>query len=138
MDREIFVDTAYAIALSSPKDLFHPQAVRFAQKLKADKIKLVMTRAVMLEIDNALSKLQYRHASVQLWDALEADPHVGIVPLAETFFPQAMNLYRNRIDKEWGLVDCNSFVVMEERGIAAALTTDLHFQQAGFQVLLRE
>lgn len=138
MDREIFVDTAYAIALSSPKDLFHLQAVRFAQKLKADKIKLVTTRAVILEIGNALSKLQYRHASVQLLDALEADPNVGIVPLTETLFSQAMNLYRNRMDKEWGLVDCISFVVMEERGITAALTTDLHFQQAGFQVLLRE
>lgn len=87
---------------------------------------------------NALSKLQYRHASVQLLDALEADPNVGIVPLTETLFSQAMNLYRNRMDKEWGLVDCISFVVMEERGITAALTTDLHFQQAGFQVLLRE
>lgn len=138
MDREIFVDTAYTIALSSPKDLFHPQAVQFAQKLRANKIKLVTTRAVMLEIGNALSKLQYRHASVQLLDALEADPNVGIVPLTETLFFQAMNLYRNRMDKEWGLVDCISFVVMEERGITAALTTDLHFQQAGFQVLLRE
>lgn len=138
MDRELFLDTAYAIALSSPKDIYHTQAVQFAQELKANSTKLITTRAVMLEIGNALSKLQYRFASVQLLDALEADPDVGIAPLTETLFFQAVNLYRNRIDKEWGLIDCVSFVVMQERGISAALTTDLHFQQAGFQVLLRE
>ncbi len=42
------------------------------------------------------------------------------------------------MDKEWGLVDCVSFVVMREHGIEAALTTDRHFIQAGFRALLRE
>lgn len=30
-----------------------------------------------------------------------------------------------------------SFVVMQERGIEQALTTDIHFQQAGFTALMR-
>ena len=41
------------------------------------------------------------------------------------------------VDKEWGLIDCVSFVVMEYRGITEALTSDAHFEQAGFQALLR-
>ncbi len=39
-------------------------------------------------------------------------------------------------DKEWSLTDCISFVVMEERGLIGALTSDHHFEQAGFSVLL--
>ncbi len=35
------------------------------------------------------------------------------------------------------LVDCSSFVLMKERGIRTALTTDRHFEQAGFVRLLR-
>ena len=31
-----------------------------------------------------------------------------------------------------------SFIVMQERGLTEALTTDKHFQQAGFIVLLQE
>jgi hypothetical protein len=31
-----------------------------------------------------------------------------------------------RSDKDWGLTDCASFVVMEERGLSEALTTDDH------------
>ncbi|MFM6219167.1 MAG: PIN domain-containing protein, partial [Dolichospermum sp.] len=42
-----------------------------------------------------------------------------------------------REDKEWGLVDCISFIVMQDRGISDAPTTDIHFQQAGFRALLR-
>jgi len=38
--------------------------------------------------------------------------------------------------KEWGLTDSVSFVVMQQVGITDALTTDDHFRQAGFRVLL--
>jgi predicted nucleic acid-binding protein len=38
--------------------------------------------------------------------------------------------------KDWSLTDCISFVVMEERGVTEALTSDRHFEQAGFASLL--
>jgi len=46
-------------------------------------------------------------------------------------------LFCSRLDKEWGLIDCVSFIVMQERGLTNALTTDEHFEQAGFRALLR-
>jgi len=99
---------------------------------------LVTTRTVLVEIGNALSKPRYRPAAVRLLYALEADPTVEIIPLSEQLYVQAFQLYRERPDKEWGLTDCISFVVMQEHGMTDALTTDEHFQQAGFRVLLRE
>lgn len=45
-------------------------------------------------------------------------------------------MYRDRADKEWGLIDCMSFVVMNDQGLTDALTADSHFSQAGFRVLL--
>ena len=75
---------------------------------------------------------------MKLLDALEADPTVGIVTVTDGLYSQALTLYRTRPDKEWGLVDCLSFIVMQERQLTSALTTDMHFQQAGFRVLLRE
>lgn len=138
MDNEVFLDTAYAIALANAKDQFHPQAVPLAKQLRTHKTKLVTTRAVLLEIGNALSGQRFRAAAVKLLDALEADPTVGIISLTDGLYTQALNLYRTRPDKEWGLVDCLSFVVMQERKLTSALTTDMHFQQAGFRVLLHE
>ena len=138
MKAEVFLDTAYAIALSVPKDIYHERAVSLADELEALKTRMVTTRAVMLEIGNALSKQRYRQAAVELLEALEADPNVEIVPLSEDFYAQAFHIYRNRPDKEWGLTDCVSFIVMQDRKITEALTTDEHFQQAGFHAVLLE
>ncbi|QTA85969.1 type II toxin-antitoxin system VapC family toxin [Desulfonema magnum] len=135
---EIFLDTSYAIALSSKRDRFHRKALELAEKLEAEKTKLITTRPVMLEIGNALSALPYRSSAVALLDALEADPNVGIAPLTESLYMRGFDLFRKRQDKTWGIVDCISFVVMRERKITDALTTDEHFRQAGFRVLLRE
>jgi predicted nucleic acid-binding protein len=75
---------------------------------------------------------------VQLLEALEADSRVDIVPLTEQLYARAMQLYTERPDKEWGLTDCVSFIVMQDQMLTAALTADEHFQQAGFRALLRE
>lgn len=37
-----------------------------------------------------------------------------------------------RSDKGQSFTDCLSFLIMEQRGIGRALTSDRHFQQAGF------
>lgn len=44
----------------------------------------------------------------------------------------------DRGQEPWSLVDCASFVLMEDRQITAALTSDHHFVQAGFRALLLE
>ena len=74
---------------------------------------------------------------MELLEALEQDEQVKIIPLTEELYQQAFQLFRKRSDKEWGLVDCISLIVMQNRGISEALTTDQHFEQAGFQTLLR-
>jgi len=135
---EVFLDTSYALALSAPTDQFHGQAVRLADELEVTRARLVTTRAVLLEIGNALARQRYRPAAISLLQALEADPSVELLPLSDELYARAFQLYCSRLDKEWGLIDCASFVVMSERGMTKALTADEHFQQCGFRALLRE
>ena len=137
MASEFFLDTSYAIALSVESDEHHQLAEGLAERLETNQTPIVTTRAVLLEIGNALSKKRYREAAGELLDALEQDPQVEIVPLTEELYQQALALFSSRQDKEWGMVDCVSFVVMQERGLTNALTTDEHFEQAGFRLLLR-
>lgn len=134
----VFLDTSYAIALSVSNDEHHERAVKLAEQLEAEGIGLVTTRAIILEIGNALAGLRYRNAAVRLLDALENDPKIEIAPITEELCARAFALYRSRPDKEWGLIDCTSFVVMEDHKLTDALTADTHFRQAGFRVLLKE
>ena len=136
MKAELFLDTSYVIALSVTNDRHHGQALRLAEQIEEKHVRLVTTRAILLEIGNALSKERYRPAAVKLIEALENDPSAEIVPLSEELFSRAFQLYKGRTDKEWGLTDCLSFVRMKREGMTEALTADDHFRQAGFQALL--
>lgn len=138
MKNEVFLDTGFVIALSVPNDRLHDKAVQLADQIESEGIRVITTRAVMLEIGNALSKSRYRPAAVKLFDALEADPNVEILPLSEDLFSRAVDLFRERSDKEWGLIDCVSFVVMKDHEITEALTSDEHYEQSGFRALLKE
>ena len=137
MSNELFLDAGYAIALASPSDQYHTFALQLADRLEADRTRLVTTQAIVLEIGNGLAKARFRNAAVQLLDSLHNDTNIELTPLTVELFAKARSLFRNRMDKEWGLTDCISFVVMQERGLAAALTADVHFEQAGFRALLR-
>ena len=135
---ELFLDTAYAIALSAPRDSFHSQAVLLADEIATKSTKLITTQAVLLEIGNALSAPKYRQQAARLLEALNTDSRVEVVPLTDELYKQAFNLFRDHTDKAWGITDCISFIVMRERNLTEALTADHHFEQAGFRALLRD
>jgi predicted nucleic acid-binding protein len=63
---------------------------------------------------------------------------VQVIHLHPQLFREAFDLYRSRSDKAWGLIDCVSFVVMKELGITNALSADKHFEQAGFNILIKQ
>jgi predicted nucleic acid-binding protein len=54
----------------------------------------------------------------------------------ESMHRAAVELLTLRQDKTYSLCDAVSFVVMHQRGVSEALTTDRHFEQEGFVRLL--
>jgi len=66
------------------------------------------------------------------------NPRVEVVSHSAELFRAALALYRDRTDKSWSLTDCASFLIMERRQIADALTHDRHFEQRGYRALLRD
>lgn len=63
---EFFLDASYAIALSVVNDPNHEKAIALADELDSNITRLVTTRAVILEIGNALSRQRYRKAAAKL------------------------------------------------------------------------
>ena len=78
-----------------------------------------------------------RNLFVDLANTLESDPCTEILSASPEIFKEGVELFGARPDKEWSLTDCVSFVVMKRYNIVGALTTDHHFEQAGFERLLR-
>ncbi len=134
--KEVFLDSSFAIALASTSDQHHQRSLQITDRIQQEGWELVTTRAICLEIGNALAKQRFRDAAVRLLGSLESDPTVTIEPLTEDLYLRACDLFRSRTDKSWGLIDCVSFIVMNDRELTEALTSDNHFQQAGFAALL--
>lgn len=132
----VFLDTSYAVALSASTDENHQRALDVAEKLEESGSTFVTTRAILLEIGNALARVRYRDAAVRLLNAIENDPNVEIIPASDELYRRAFEMYKERLDKEWGLIDCMSFVVMNDHELTEVLTADHHFRQAGFHTLL--
>jgi uncharacterized protein len=133
---DVFMDTSYVVALASPTDQHHAAALRLSDELERKRNRLVTTRGVVLEIGNSLSRGRLRAAAISFLSKLERDASIQVIEESEDLFKAAIQLYRQHTDKEWGLTDCLSFVVMRDLGIAEALTFDHHFRQAGFRPLL--
>lgn len=129
MPDSVFVDTGYILALVNENDQHHTEAVALAEQFDGQPI--VITDTVLLEIGNALSRMD-RDAAVQIIEDLRESPGVTVVNLAPELFESAFELYRRHTDKQWGLVDCVSFVVMHIMGLTTVLAFDQHFVQAGF------
>ena len=67
---------------------------------------------------------------------LQDSPEVMVSYVDEQLHRQALAFLQRRPDKNWSLCDAVSMVLMQQRGITDALTTDHHFAQAGFVRLL--
>jgi predicted nucleic acid-binding protein len=130
-----FVDTGYWLALAVRSDALHEHAAALSARYRGP---LTTTEPVLLEVGDALARVPLRSFAARLLAEIRSDPRTEVVPLTPDLFERAVRLYTSRPDKEWGLTDCVSFVVMEERGIHEALAADQHFVQAGFCALLRE
>jgi predicted nucleic acid-binding protein len=132
----VFADTSFYVALASPADENHRSALALSQGTHAERRRMVTTAAVLVEIGNTLARQRLRPFAVTILESIQRDEQVEVIPLSDGLYVDALRLFADRRDKEWGLTDCISFVVMEERGIREALTADRHFRQAGFRPLL--
>ena len=58
-----------------------------------------------------------------------------MVPQTHDGFLTALELYEQRLDKQYSMTDCISMQAMRSLGVTEVLTHDEHFTQAGFQIL---
>jgi predicted nucleic acid-binding protein len=133
--KPVLADTSYYLALVNRTDPRHQRAVDLAENLLG---RVVVTEYVLVELGSALSHGSDRLVYLELLEDLQSDDSITIIPASESLFRQGVALFADRSDKEWSLVDCISIVVMKQRRLQEALTTDRHFVQAGFRALLRE
>jgi len=133
-----FADTAFWIALASRRDEYHERAAAWSRYVVSAGGRVHTTEPVLWEWLNGMSHPAVRSVVANGYRQCHQDDTVHVVGVSDEIRKSSVALYESRSDKAWSLTDCMSFVVMKKWGIQEALTSDRHFEQAGFQILLRE
>lgn len=135
---EVFVDTSGWANAFVKTERYHTEAFTLVKQRQQNNQRVVTTNYVLSELIVLLGSRGQRRSSVLNYiETICSADWVEIVHVDEALDTKAWQLLANRLDKKWSLVDAVSFVVMQERGMTEALTTDRHFEQAHFVRLLK-
>ena len=91
-------------------------------------------------IDETLTLIRVRlglRAAAEWWAQIDGSSRIRWERIDASRAEKARTRFFEWTDKDFSFTDCTSFVVMEELGLAKALTTDRHFSQAGFETVPR-
>ena len=136
---KLFVDTSGWGNLVDRSQPFHSLAATLYRLARQQNHKIITTNYIMAELVALLtSPLRLtRPQIITFVESLRQSSYIEILHIDAETDTQAWQLLSSREDKNWSLVDCSSFVVMQQRNITEALTNDYHFEQAGFVRLLK-
>jgi predicted nucleic acid-binding protein len=136
----LFADTSGWAHFLDRKQTANARAVERVREVCDSGGRLVTTNYVLAELTALLiSPIRLpRTTQIGFLKDLRTANWVEVVHIDPALDAAAWRLWESRPDKEWSLVDCASFAVMQARGLIDALTSDHHFEQAGYVALLRE
>jgi predicted nucleic acid-binding protein len=134
---EVFVDSHAWVALRIPSDADHELAWRVWGELTTEHATFVTSHAVLSETYTFLTRRAGHSYAVGFGRTVRQSSDLVVVYVDRELDEAAWRLFLRYSDKAFSYVDCISFATMEQRGVWQALTYDHHFEQAGFQALLR-
>lgn len=129
----MLIDTSGWLSSLDERDFRHERATTlYASAKRRITHSYVIAELVPLARKRGLS----RKIILNFLSVLFDDPTIQIIWVDDALTIRALKLLQVRMDKSWSLCDAASFVIMKDRGIFESLTTDHHFEQAGFVQLL--
>ena len=129
----MFADTSGLLCIMDNADFRHAEVSRFYKRAK----QLIITNYIIAEfVPLAQTRGLFRPDILEFVLDLYNVPRLELIWVDENLHHRAFELLQKRLDKTYSLCDAVSFIVMREREMAEALTTDKHFEQEGFIKLL--
>ncbi len=136
MAREVLFDTSGFFALLDQQDAHHNSAKEWL-RAEQNSVGPVTTEWIVGETCTLLVARKRPHLVTRFLDQLEQSRALLLVNPDDTLLKSAKALIRQQAERGYSFVDCLSFCLMKERQIQQALTTDEHFQSAGYTALLK-
>jgi uncharacterized protein len=130
----MLIDTSGFLCLNEKGEPYHERAIALYDSANARlTTNYVLTEYTALAQARGIPLREIIKFSIRILD----DEEIELVWVNENLHRQAVELIEKREDKTYSLCDAVSFILMRQRGISEALTTDKHFEQEGLIRLLK-
>jgi len=129
----MLLDTSGLLCLHNRAEPFHTHALTL---YRAARGRLTHNYVLAEFVALANARRLPRVAALTYVADLVGNPDIETIWVDEALHREATELLRARQDKTYSLCDAVSFVLMRQRHLTEALTTDHHFEQEGLQRLL--
>lgn len=129
MNRSVFLDSSFWIALREPKEPENRRALGIFQTLIEERYYMVMTVIILAETHAYFSKSP--DSARRILSDYEQNPILKSEPVTHQDEKAAAALLLQRHDKTYSFCDAVSFVIMRRLGIRRAASFDNHFRQFG-------
>lgn len=136
---KLFIDTSGWGNLIDTSQPYHQIAKKVYQEAKQQQRQLITSNYIITELVALLtSPLRLpRNQIIGFIQSIKNSPYITVYHIDNNLDLLAWELLISREDKQWSLVDCSSFMIMQQEGLLECLTNDIHFEQAGFIRLLK-
>jgi predicted nucleic acid-binding protein len=131
----MFIDTSGLMCLFDARDHRHFSAV---EHFDSTTVRLTHNYILAEFIALTIARRAPRSGTLKFVEAISSGSEVEVTWVSSDLHERAMQLLFERTDKAWSLCDAVRFIVMGDRRIMDALTTDHHFEQGGFVRLLEQ
>ena len=136
---DVFVDTSGWANLLVKTEPFHRQTFAILHAAQRERRRVVTSNYILAELSALLiSPIRLaRDIRLAALDRIRAQDWFKITHIDSEADAESWQYMQSRRDKDYSVVDCSSFVLMQRHGLNHALTSDRHFEQAGFVRLLK-
>jgi predicted nucleic acid-binding protein len=134
--KKIFIDTNAFIALYFKKDQFHHIATNIHRELLKNNDYVTSNYVIDETITGLVMKSSHADA-VEFFEDIKKSTFIDIIYINDTLEHDSFNLFKKLSDKEFSFTDCTSFLIMKHFKIKTAFTNDHHFEQMGFEILIK-
>lgn len=125
----MFIDTSGLMCLFDARDHRHSSATKLFDSTTT---RLTHNYVLAEFIALAIARRAPFNVALRFVEVISSGSEVEVMWVSRELHDRAMRLLFERADKAWSLCDAVSFVVMIDRKVSDSLTTDRHFEQAGF------
>ena len=115
----LFADTSGWGCLADSNQKHHALAAMIYRKARQQQRQVVTTNYILAELAALMSSPLHlpRPSIIAFLEGIKTSPYVDVIHVDQSLDEKAWELMKQRLDNDWSLVDCASFVLMQQHGI---------------------